>query len=373
MPESLGFPQKPFNAVAQLEITKPESKGRYFIGLLLLLIMGFVTYSVWNAYFRYKAYAVVSGRLINVSSPVIGTLQSINVKEGDKVKQGQLLATVENVELRQKYNLLHDDLMFESANLTASLTKLKLEYSFKLDNSQGTIAVYTEVLANLAYEEARVIFLEGAADRARNQFKKGVGSENECLDLKYQYEGQKAKVVKLNETVVLLKARVDQLLALDNKSKILVLWEECLHPHVTKIEMTQNKIKLIQQQLSNCFILSPVTGTVVKNCNFSGETISPNNVVFVILEDKSECVILYVPQEMANSFNNGRQLELTMAPNSEKVLVTVQRRGDKYELPPEIIKRYYNAGQHLLPIYCVIGNEPNMCYNAVLKLPYLLD
>jgi len=370
MPESLGFPKKIVGSQPPTPTVKPESKGRIFIGLLLLALIGFVAHNVWNTYFRYVAHGVVSGRLLNVSPPINGTLQNVYVKEGDHVQQGQILATIENVELRHRYDLLRDEILIESANLTSALAKLKLEYAFKLDNSQGTIAIYTETLARLSNDEANLIYLEGAYERNSKSFSRGTLSENEHSQSKQLYEGHKSKIVLLREAVSILKTRVDQLVILDDKTKILTLWHDSLRPFFVKIESLQNSIRRVQEQLSNCYVISPVSGIVVKRWNFSGETVNTTNFIFTIIADKSEFIIIYVPQEAVAQFVEGTPLELTMAPNSESVLATVQRRGDKYEPAPESIKRHYNNGQQLLPIYCKIDREEPLQYGAVLKLPY---
>src|SRR5262249_17936487 len=61
-------------------------KGRWFIGLLLLAVCGFIGYKVWDSYFRYQAYGTVEGRIIQVSPPWDGVVKYVHVREGETVR-----------------------------------------------------------------------------------------------------------------------------------------------------------------------------------------------------------------------------------------------------------------------------------------------
>src|SRR5262249_1480105 len=85
-------------------------KGRWFIGVLLLTACGYGAFQVYDTFFRYRAYGVITGRVLSVSPPWEGVVQYVHVRDGDTVRQGQLLMTLENTELRQRRGQLDDEL-----------------------------------------------------------------------------------------------------------------------------------------------------------------------------------------------------------------------------------------------------------------------
>src|SRR5947209_15875109 len=102
---NLGFPQEvvlqpPTVLVSPTPLPK-RPKGRWFVAVMLAGICAFAFYSVWSSFFRYEAYGVVTGRVIDVSPAWEGVVRSILVPDGEKVEQGQVVMVVDSVELRQ--------------------------------------------------------------------------------------------------------------------------------------------------------------------------------------------------------------------------------------------------------------------------------
>jgi multidrug resistance efflux pump len=316
---------------------------------------------------------VISGRLVKISSPVTGTLQDLYVHDGDRVTQGQLLATVESAELRHKYESLKEDLAIESANLTANLARLKLDFAFRLDNSHGTLVALAETLATLAAEEARLVEYESNFQRREKLLAAQTVSEEEYVQHRTLYEGQQAKVSRLQESLDLLKARTRELQQLGDNDKILELWQDQLKPYLTRIEGLQSHIFRHREMLKACQIVAPVNGVVATRHGYSGEACNPTSPLFTLLEENSLGVVLYVPQESITEFPSDRQLSVIVAPNWDPVFCTVDHPGNSFLQPPDSIKRYYHAGQHLLPVYCSIDERQGLKlpYGATVKVPYL--
>jgi multidrug resistance efflux pump len=61
----------------------------------LAAIGGGIAYWVYDSYTFYRTDdAQISAKIVNISVPMVGTLSSLSVKQGDTVTQGQTLATV---------------------------------------------------------------------------------------------------------------------------------------------------------------------------------------------------------------------------------------------------------------------------------------
>jgi len=372
--ESLGFPKgAPRGGYTPVSVTSPpKHKRRYLTGLLLILVLGGIGFQVWNALFRYRAYGVISGRLVKISSPVTGTLQHLYVQDGDQIIQGQLLATIESAELRHKYESLKEDLAIESANMTASLARLKLDFTFRLDNSHGTMVALAETLASLAAEESRLVEYESNFRRREKLLARQTVSEEEYIQHRMLYEGQKAKVARLQESLDLLRSRTDELQKLGDNDKVLRLWKDQLMPCQTRIEGLQKQIQRHRDMLAACQILAPVNGVIATRHCFSGEACNPSSPLFTLLEENSLTVVLYVPQQSITEYSPGQQLSVVVSPNWNSVFCTVDHPGKSFMAPPDSIKRFYHAGQHLLPVYCRIDEKQGLklSYGATAKAPY---
>ena len=75
------------------------------------------------------------------------------------------------------------------------------------------------------------------------------------------------------------------------------------------------------------------------------------DVLISFLEEGSLQIVLYVPQPKSASFQPGNALDMVLDPYPERLQGTISRLGDQMEPAPEQIKRYYAAGQKLLPVH----------------------
>src|SRR5262249_16979373 len=184
-----------------------QPRGRWFVALLILVGVGYGTHTIWQSYFRYQAYGVISGRVIEVSPPWDGALQYTHVHEGESVYQSQMLATLDNVELRQRLSQLADDLRVAQATLEAEVSKLKWQYIFNLDQGRGAVVNYIEAMASFLQEQARLEELQSGYERALTLANRRAMSAEELERFRFGFKGQKEKVAKLKEGLAALEKR----------------------------------------------------------------------------------------------------------------------------------------------------------------------
>ena len=72
---------------------------------------------------RYAAFGIVSANSVVVSAPLDGHVQFMHVREGDQVRQGQLLATLHNLEAEHRLERIADQLRPAQSNLSAAIAK----------------------------------------------------------------------------------------------------------------------------------------------------------------------------------------------------------------------------------------------------------
>lgn len=379
----LGFPQN--GAVVRPSIiARPtplpkRPKGRWFVGVILLTLAGAAVYMVWTSYFRYQAYGTVTGHLIQVSPPWNGVLQYLQVQEGDTVRQGQLLLTVDNIELQQRHTQIGDELRVAQANLEAEAAKLKWQAAFNLDQGRGAVALYYETLGNLIQEQARLDDLRTQLRRAEVLTPGNAISEEETLRIRFTTEGQVGKVAKMKEEVAELKLRADQTDRLLKKgSKLSAGLEDTgldqLKPLLVKIEALEAEQGRLQDRLDQGQVRAPTNGLVVKIRHFAGEHCKADEPLLSLLEEGSLEVLLYMPQKASTLLAAGAEVSLVLDPYSEPLMATVVRLGDQYEPAPEHLKRHYREGQKLLTVRLQPRDEAArwmaLRVGGVVKLPY---
>ena len=364
-------------------ITRPKPlpkrpKGRWFVGLILLTIVGLAGYQVWTSFFRYQAYGKVSGRVIRLSPPWDGVVCAVHVKEGQKVRQGDWLVTVENTELRQKHAQLGDELRVAQATLEAEAARLKWQLTFNLDQGRGAIALYYETFGQLLREQSELDYLRTSLERANSLRAGNAITGDEYTRNATQLKGQEQKVAQLTKAVEELKDRAEKARLLlktgSAENQLAATGYDQLQPFMTRLESVHAERARLQERLDQGRIRAPADGLVVKLQCFPGESCKHAEPFILFLEDHSLQVILYVPQKAAASMQQDQEIDVSLDPYPEPLRCSVIRLGDQFEQAPENLKRFYSEGEKLLPVFLQPNGESErwmaLRVGGVVKLPY---
>jgi multidrug resistance efflux pump len=383
---NFGFPNAaaaPAVAPPQQFIARPtplpkRPKGRWFIGLLLLGSCGYGAWQAYDAFLRYRAYGVISGRVLQLSPPWQGELTAFHVREGDSVRQGQPLLTMDNAEMRQRLSALADELVSAQADLEAEGAKLKWQAAFHLDQGKSGQARYYEMWGSFLQEQKALEKLKHEFMIAEQLDDKRAIAPIELSRLQQDLVGQRLKVEKLAlaldeakkyaEIGSVLLAKLGDLgdtLSEDGKDQ--------LKPKFAKIEALKAERSRLEQFLAKGRLVAPSNGLVVKLHHFAGEHARVGDTLISFLEEGSLQVILFVSQPKSASFQVGDNVDMVLEPYPERLEGKISRLGDQMESAPEQIKRHCTAGQKLLPVYVRPSPEAQrwMAFrvDSVVKLP----
>jgi multidrug resistance efflux pump len=343
-------------------------KGRFFVAALLLGVCAFGAYNVWDAFFRYRAYGVVQGTVIEVSVPWDGAVQYIHVTEGEAVRQGQVLLTLENVDLRQQLARLEDELRLAQANLEAEVSKLKWDKQWQEDRYQDARVDYYEVWGKLLEEQAKLTRLKLTLTRTQELHDRHAVSDAELEQALLGAQGQRQKVEKLQSALVEARSRVETTLGRAERGS------DQLKPKLIAIESLHGEIARARERLDQGQVCSPVNGLLVKRHCSVGERLHGLDPVFSILEEGSLEVVMYLPQSISTRFGVGDRLFLEVDPYHGRLPGTVVRLGEQYETAPESIARHYRKDQQLLPVHVSPDTEFDrwmaLRVGGVAKLPF---
>ena len=242
------------------------------VTLLLLLGVGNFVYSKWTAATPVDVYRVqlpqagsassgsegsrnvilnatgyiVAHHKIQVASKVLGKVAWIGVDKGDFVKEGQVLARLEDDEYRAQLQQATGNLQ----NLQAKLAELE-------NGSRPQ-----EVAASKSNWEVAKADLENARinlERTKKLVAAKVSPQQQLDDAVGRYDSQKARVDSLEKTFDLVRVgpRREQMDAVRGQ-----------------IEQAKGLVAFNQTQLSNTVIKAPSTGTVLERAVEKGEFIT---------------------------------------------------------------------------------------------------
>lgn len=325
--------------------TGKRPKGRWFISLLILAICGTVASGLWNEFVRFQSYGTIQGRVIQLSAPWSGVIQTLHVKDGEYVTQGQLLATLDNTELNLQLGKLQDDMRLARAALETRVAELKATQREHAERSMRVHVDYFELLSRLYQETARLDELRSAHARIER-----LGSQNAVAQIDvdaaaFTYQGQQKRVSELREAVKQMKRGLREASLSDTDKRL-------LNVEKTRIETVMTQWERLIGYERRGDIRAPSSGRIVRRHHFTGEFVGTSDTVFELLEEGSIRAVLYLPQHKTKRIKNGQRTKLSVPPNRGSLTFEIERVGDEMSPAPACIRRYYRPDQRLVPVFC---------------------
>jgi len=320
-------------------------RGRLLVGTVLVCVCCCGFFGFWNTLFRYEAYGSITGRIIEVSSPWDGVLKSIHVREGQPVRQGQLLATVRSHDLELQLARVSDEIQIAQATLDSQIAELRLKAQLRDDDAREAWAAYYDLWGELLQASAKLDELNAKVERARVLQDDEAIAAQRVEEINFAQTGQTARVEKLSLAVDEMKGRVDRY------SDTATEMESQLLPYLVRIQTLQREIKRLRQQAEQGHIRAPVNGKIIKTRRFTGEFADPSQPIFELLVDGSLQAVVFIPQASAQDFVAGTELNVFVVPRQVQVNGEVVRIGERMERPPINLERHYHKDARLLPVY----------------------
>ncbi|MGI9517998.1 MAG: HlyD family secretion protein [Pirellulaceae bacterium] len=322
-------------------------KGRWFITLFVCAIAGLIGHKIWSEFGRNQAYGVMQGRVLEIRTPWNGIVESMHVRDGQRVEQGQLLATINNFELRNERVRLKHDLEIALAELAMRVADIQSREQIQQDSVLQLQVEQFQLLGKLHSERARLEELQSQYEINRGLYTTRSVPRTELDRNRIQLASQNAVVKeltgaldKLRESVQRVEQRTDSVL-------------QPLMLQQTRIQSIESEFSRLSELESMGEIRAPVQGVIVRRHQFTGEFIGKNTALFELLEHDSLEAVVYLPQFRARQFQVGDEVNLVLPPESEPRRFRIARFGDQMVQPPESIERFYNAKQRLIPVHAV--------------------
>ncbi len=343
-------------------------KGRILAFVIVLLVFGFAGHAVWNEFLRFEAYGEVVGRTVAVSPPWSGVLKTLHVREGDVVRQGQLLVTTESLELNQRLEKLSDELKVSQAQLTAEVAEWKLSLEVQREQDKLASAQFYEMWGNLLQERSKLHELQAGVERAESLARQDAISTEECEALRFRLEGQQAKVEKMKTAVTEMHSRVE-----DGNHADALAESKSLQPQFARLEALQRDLERLRKQAHQGSIHAPVNGRVVRVTRHPGEYAGEADPILEILAEGSTEIIVYLEQRDAELLQVGQNFSVNVEPSRVEMKCRVTRLGESMVSAPQPLERYYAKNALLLPVHARVGlyiaNTTSLRPGMTVRLP----
>jgi HlyD family secretion protein len=228
---------------------------------------------------------------VTVSSKVSGQIKSINIKEGDKVKAGDLLLTVD-----------HDLLDIQLRQAQAGVDLAQAQFNLvKNGATKNDIRIQGDLV-----EQARVN-LDAAKlekDRAENLLK-----ENSIT--RQQYDNA---VSRYDLAATQYKTAQDNLTKIKNISR-----PEDIESARANLNKAISAYDLLKKNIEDCSVYAPVNGIISKKFVEQGEIINPQSSLLKISDLETVNLMIYVSETELGKVKLNETADVTVDSYKDKI------------------------------------------------------
>lgn len=221
---------------------------------------------------------IVETTEVDVASKIPGRVETIFVKEGDKVKKGDVLATLESKEMDAKVEQARG--VMEAAKARMIMVK----NGARKEEKEATEKMYQQTKAQFDYAEK-------TWRRFQSLYKDKVISTQEKDEMEFKYSAAKDQMdaAKAKLDMVMKGARYEEIDAV----------ESLFH----QAENAYNEAVAYQKELA---LKAPVDGEVFQSISDEGEVINSGYPVFTLLKTNDSYLVLQMREDLMSTIKNGK-------------------------------------------------------------------
>lgn len=317
----------------------PSKRSPARLLAVALLVLGGAAYGGYRMYTAHKPYewsGTVEARVVSVGSRVGGRVKEVRVREGDVVKQGDVLVVLEQGDLAAQRLMAAGQL----AQAEALLDKLKAgarpeEIEQAQARAQTAVAAYTETRAGarkeqIAAAKSRLDALQVAADKAQTDADRAhkllaqqaisqVEADNADAALKSALatrDAQKQALAELENGArqedldqAAARAREAQASAKLVKEGSRV---EDIRAQQGVVDAAKGRLDQMDVAIAELEIKAPSAGRIESLDLRAGDIVAPNATAATMLEDGQLYVRIYVPETHLGAIHLGDTVPISV-------------------------------------------------------------
>ena len=259
---------------------KSESKNnrlKVYIPLALVIVMVLAGAFYW--YRDYKRFittddAHIDADNISIGSKILGRISALYAAEGDRVKEGSLLAAIDSSDFLAQRN--------QSVAMRAQAQANLIQSETKYNSDQKSIKV-TEINLERAAEDLA---------RAKSQAEGGVITTEQFDHIKKAYETASAQLEAAKAQLLVSKSMISSASA--------------------TVETADAQIKVLDTQLKNTRLFAPADGIIAKRWLLPGDVVQPGQSVFTLTISSNLWVVAYLEETKISDVHIGENVRFTI-------------------------------------------------------------
>jgi len=247
--------------------------------LPLAIVVAVVLGIGWHYYKDYMHYiktddAYVDADKVAVSAKMMGRIEQMNVKEGDTVKKGMLLAELDSTDLVARKN--QAEAAVEQAQ--TALIQAQAQYSYNKENLK---------VLKVNLQRSKDDF-----ERGKTQFKGGVIPQEQFEHLQKAYEAASATYQAAQKQLQVAQSQIKSAKAAINTAK--------------------SQVGVIEASLDNTKIYAPIDGIIAKRWLLKGDMAQPGQSVVTISNDHDYWITVFLEETSVGEIKIGQPAKFTI-------------------------------------------------------------
>lgn len=234
-----------------------------------------------------KFYGNVDVRTVSLAFRVSGRLETLNFDEGEKLKKGDVIATIENSIFKENLNQINAQINLQEIQIQ------KLEKGYRTEEIEKSKAKLSEVKANLDrinkdFQRAQTLLKSNSISEQSYD-----NTKSQALDLQAQYDYAKNSLELLQngyekEDILSAKATLESLKAQRN---------------------------ILQINYNDTVLYSPVDGTIITKVYEAGSIVNSSQTIVEIAKSDEFWVRSYLSEKYLGVVKTGMKAVITTDSN----------------------------------------------------------
>jgi len=256
---------------------KKKKNWKIYIPLAAIILFVIIGGVFW--YIDYSSYlktddAYVASDNVSVSAKILGRISKLHAGEGDSVKQGQLLAELDSVDLlAQKRQMIASEMQTE-----ASKAQSEAKYNYDEENIK---------VLQIALEKANDDY-----ERAKTQFTGDVIPKEQFDHVKKAKETAQAQFDAARAQLLVSKTQIKSAEA--------------------AIVNAQAQIGVVSTQLRNMKLYAPADGVIAKRWLLPGDIVQPGQSIYTINNNSKFWILVYLEETKMTNLHIGQKARFTI-------------------------------------------------------------
>jgi len=285
-----------------------RNKVLILLGILLGISLGYYLLSTPRGS-DLDLIGTVDANQVIVSPQVQGRIAKLLVDEGTRVKQGDLIASLDPSELEA-----------QARGAAATIDSLRSQVSATQATSVATQGSTTSSVANaqarlesaraqLLQAEATLQRVESDSRRTVELAQQGVVSDQDRVQAETNLRAQQAVVASLKQQVTAAQADLDSALANTHQAHAA---QSTVASTRSQLLNAEAQLKEAEVRLGYTKIYAPVTGTVSVRAAREGEYLNPGTPIVTIVDFTDTWVRAAIPETQADHIGMGDTLRIRL-------------------------------------------------------------